>query len=49
MAIRGDFVVIDDRSGGDDVGEGESAGWFKLQERCPDAHTRVERVGYLTP
>ena len=48
-ADKGDFVVIDMRSGDYEVGKSESEAWTKLRERQPDAYTWVERVGYPTP
>ena len=48
-ANKGDFVVIDVRSGDYEVGESESETWFKLRERRPDAFIWVERVGYPIP
>ena len=48
-ANKGDFVVIDVRSGDYEVGESESEAWFRLRERHPEAYTWVERVGYPTP
>ena len=45
----GDMVVIDIRSGEFEVDSDDSAASFRLFERCPDAFTWTERIGYKVP
>ena len=48
-ANRGDMVVIDICSGEFEVDSDDSAASFRLFERCPDAFTWTERIGYKVP
>ncbi|MDE2868564.1 MAG: hypothetical protein OXR64_00325 [Chloroflexota bacterium] len=43
---KGDFVVIDIRSGDFEVDSDDLAATMRLMERRPDAITWAERVGY---
>ena len=46
---KGQFVVIDVKSGDFEVGDSEHEAWTRLRERRPDARTWVEKVGFPTP
>ena len=49
VLVKGQFVVIDIKSGDFEVGENDHEAHQRLRERRPDARTWVEKVGYPTP
>ena len=49
QASKGLIVVIDIKSGEYEVDPNDAAATSRLIERCPDAFTWTERIGYRTP